>query len=179
MNGQDPSAPPGKRAKAGAGPSASRQVRGSYSEEHNRLADAILLIGKVFHSVMTNPAEREELTLRQIEVIEIVEAHPAINISELADRLRLANSTVSELVQRLVESGHLERMQNPENRREVLVSLNVKGRDFLEQRHKNVLRSLEMMLGKLSGDKSERFGRALQTIAELAGEIMNGVHHVR
>jgi DNA-binding MarR family transcriptional regulator len=46
-----------------------------------------------------------------------------LTLSQLAQELRLEKSTVSRLVQSLVERGWVERTINPDNRREVLLTL--------------------------------------------------------
>jgi DNA-binding MarR family transcriptional regulator len=63
------------------------------------------------------------LTPSQAHAFQVLGQAERLTQSQLAEALHLEKSTVSRLVQSLVERGWVERTSNPDNRREVLLSL--------------------------------------------------------
>jgi DNA-binding MarR family transcriptional regulator len=76
--------------------------------------------------------------------ISIVAAHAlgeldvdgALTQNDLAARLRLQKSTISRLVDQLVDDGLVRRVQNPADRRSVLVELTAKGATRVARLHR-------------------------------------------
>ena len=63
-----------------------------------------------------------ELTMAQAKVMYVVMAAGPLRMSELAARLGIGSSSASELADRLVELGLLQRNEEPDDRRQVVVS---------------------------------------------------------
>ncbi|MBP1934914.1 MarR family winged helix-turn-helix transcriptional regulator [Ammoniphilus resinae] len=76
----------------------------------------------------------------------------SLTIGELAERLFLERSTVSRLVDILVKNDFVNRVSNEDNRREVLVSLNEKGRRSLQQVREQSIQYYQSILGDVSED---------------------------
>lgn len=55
------------------------------------------------------------------------------SVGAIAERLALESSTVTPLVQRLAAAGLVERARNPDNERQVIVSLTAAGREMRER----------------------------------------------
>src|SRR5512145_2651122 len=53
-------------------------------------------------------------------------------ISQLSDHLEITSAAASQLVDKLVQSGLLDRAEDPNDRRAKQVTLSVKGRDLIE-----------------------------------------------
>jgi len=73
----------------------------------------------------------ESLPMAQVELLLALRDLPAIGLGDLASALRLAPSTVSGLVQRLVESGLVNRETDPGDRRATVIELSAAGREQL------------------------------------------------
>jgi DNA-binding MarR family transcriptional regulator len=69
-----------------------------------------------------------DVTLAQCHVLLELEEMGSPNVVELAARLKLDASTLSRTVDGLVKSGLVSRVENPENRRSILLSLTKEGR---------------------------------------------------
>jgi DNA-binding MarR family transcriptional regulator len=63
----------------------------------------------------------------------------ACGISQISDDMSITNAAASQLVDKMVNSGLLERAEDPNDRRAKLVTLSEKGREFvkngIEQRY--------------------------------------------
>ncbi len=104
--------------------------------------------------------ETAGLTTQQHQALLAIIGYPGrdqITIGELADRLQILHHSAVGLVNRLEHQGLVERKQNDEDRREVLVGLTKKGLlvlDSLANMHREELRQLSpqlcVMLEKIS-----------------------------
>ncbi len=104
--------------------------------------------------------ERAGLTLQQHQALLVIIGYPGreqVSIGELAERLQIMHHSAVGLVNRLEEQGFVERKQNQEDRRQVLIGLTGKGVKMLESlasMHRQELRHLGpqlcVMLEKIS-----------------------------
>lgn len=73
------------------------------------------------------------LTYPQYLVLGVLWENDEQTITAIADRLDLEPSTITPLVKRLEEAGHVVRRRNPDDERQVKVSLTPKGRGVRAQ----------------------------------------------
>ncbi|MDP9139892.1 MAG: MarR family transcriptional regulator [Pseudomonadota bacterium] len=73
------------------------------------------------------------ITYPQYLVLSVLWEEDGQTITEIANRLSLEPSTITPLVKRLEQAGFLSRQRNPEDERQVTVSLVKKGRDLQKQ----------------------------------------------
>src|SRR5262245_5856871 len=72
------------------------------------------------------------LTLPQMRVLTIVSRHGPLNLNAVAESLGVHPSNATRTCNRLVEAGLLDRRDNPEDRRNVVLTLTPEGRDLWE-----------------------------------------------
>lgn len=77
------------------------------------------------------------------------------SVTELADQLELEPSTLTPLLKRLETAGFVDRLRNPQDERQVLITLSDKGRE---------LRNLAGCVGANLMEKSGMSGEALQEL---------------
>jgi DNA-binding MarR family transcriptional regulator len=108
------------------------------------------------------------ITMAQAKVLYVVMAAGRIRMSELAARVGIGSSSASELADRLVEMGLLERNHAADDRRQVVVSATADAVALLERFRELNQRQLRELLAELDDDELgiiersfEVFGRAL------------------
>ena len=74
-----------------------------------------------------------DVTMSQAKLLYLVTAQPGIVMSALAAQLGVSLSTVSGLVDRLVEHGHIERREDPADRRQQRVTVTAEGASVVER----------------------------------------------
>jgi len=95
-----------------------------------------------------NAVETAGITLQQHQALLSIIGYPSreqVTIGELAERLQVQHHSAVGLVDRLEEQGLVERRQNEEDRRQVLIGLTKKGVEVLESlasMHREDLRQL-------------------------------------
>jgi DNA-binding MarR family transcriptional regulator len=71
-----------------------------------------------------------ELTSKQVQAVFKMSRICPCTLTEVARILRISKSSASTLVERLVVKGVVERRQDPNNRRKVLITLSTQARKF-------------------------------------------------
>lgn len=87
-------------------------------------------VNQAFFQLMTKAASKHKLTALQLIVLRILQEHPEIQLSELADKLSLGNSTTSGIVDRMVKSELVERERTKTDRRATTLKLSEKGMEL-------------------------------------------------
>ena len=95
-----------------------------------------------------------DISIRQHQTMALVcrltEDKPnGVTLKELAEAMKLAPATVSELVESLVKKNFLQRVQNPEDRRAVQITLTDHGQMLLDECLKAVDSLCEKLLAGL------------------------------
>jgi DNA-binding MarR family transcriptional regulator len=89
----------------------------------------------------------------------------------LARELQIAMSSASEMVDRLVNQGFVQRTLDEENRRQVIISVTEKGEGLVLELRRGIVENYRTLLGKLPEDDQEQLVRALETLAEILGKL--------
>jgi MarR family transcriptional regulator, organic hydroperoxide resistance regulator len=94
---------------------------------------SFLEINKAYNRLVKFDAERLGITPVQLKALFKINNNPNISLGELAEKLRLTNSTVSGVIDRLVHSGLVERVVPPGDRRIISIHLTSAGKKTLDQ----------------------------------------------
>jgi DNA-binding MarR family transcriptional regulator len=89
-----------------------------------------------------------DVTMSQAKLLYLVSLHPGTSMGAIANELGVGPSAVSGLVDRLVSMGQLDRREDPDDRRQQLVTITTDGSASLERMRE--LRS-EVMRRLLTG----------------------------
>jgi MarR family transcriptional regulator, organic hydroperoxide resistance regulator len=92
-----------------------------------------------------------DLTLPQLRTLLILAEEGPLVIGQIAQRLGIGLSTGGHLVDRLVQAGLAERMEDSEDRRRTLARLSTKGEE-LHARLLNRIQHIQMLIQKLDED---------------------------
>ncbi len=94
-----------------------------------------------------------------------------VTMNELATEMRLHGTTMTRMVDALVEKGLAERRQDPEDRRIVRVDLTPAGRESLERMQDSKREFLASAFAELSDSEREAILKALGRLATKAEEM--------
>ncbi|WP_160719232.1 MarR family winged helix-turn-helix transcriptional regulator [Bacillus sp. USDA818B3_A] len=100
---------------------------------NNEILMSFFQINKAYNRLVKSDAERLGITPVQLKALYRINFNPNISLGELAEKLKLTNSTVSGVIDRLVHSGLVERVAAPGDRRSVSIRLTEEGRKRLDQ----------------------------------------------
>ena len=119
-----------------------------------------------------------KLTFNQYQVLTVIGALGSCSVNELAEKLRLAQSTTSQLVDRLVRGGFVNRDTSPEDRRRIVVTLSNTGTRMMERRRESLLRAYEGILSSLDEKDQQMLEDAFNKFAVVAAKL-NQTHPPR
>ena len=92
-------------------------------------------------------------------------------MSSLAGRLGVSLSTLSGVVDRLVEPGFLERHEDPSDRRQVMIALTAEGRSVIERFRELGSRHFRALLETLDGDELAGLARGVSAMVTRAQAV--------
>ena len=111
------------------------------------------------------------VTMAQMRVLMLLVTIGPTHMSELAGALRISLSTLSGLVDRLVESGLVSRHTDDHDRRQVIVSLSADGVQFLDYFQEVGVSHLRELLLRLSPDEVRSVTTTLDLLMSAAHEL--------
>jgi DNA-binding MarR family transcriptional regulator len=91
-----------------------------------------------------------ELTNTQSQAVFKISRISPCTLSDVAKTLRISKSSASTLVERLVVKGVLERKQDPDNRRRVLITVNRQAQKFQKTIEQELVKELENIANNMS-----------------------------
>jgi DNA-binding MarR family transcriptional regulator len=104
------------------------------------------------------------VTMAQAKVLYVVMAAGELRMSELAARLGVGSSSASGLADRLVELGLLRRHDDPDDRRQVMVTTTPEAVALLERFRELNQRQLRELLDRLDAEELEVVGRSVDIL---------------
>ena len=109
------------------------------------------------HTTPEELAKWGDVTIRQIKIMKTVwtlqnENPRGITLKRLAQDLNLSSATMSESVDTLVRKNMLQRQQNPDDRREVLITLSA----YSESLFKEAVCKMDALSAQILADLTEQ-----------------------
>ena len=112
-----------------------------------------------------------ELTAAQAYALLTIEERGPATMNELATEMRLHGTTMTRMVDALVDKGLAERGQDPEDRRIVRVSLTPRGQETVETLRELKRQFLATAFAQLSEDERAAVLKALGRLTSTAEEL--------
>lgn len=112
--------------------------------------------------------ETHGLSFAQISVLMHLRRSNACRISDLGMRLGVSNAAASQLVDRLVQAGLVERLEDAKDRRVKRLRLTPTGEKLVDQAIAVRESWLESVLDRLSDEEQARVTEALRLLTEAA-----------
>lgn len=112
----------------------------------------------------------ESVTLTQFRVLVVLHTHGATRLNTLAHGLGVNASTAMRTVDRLVRSGLVDRHENPDDRREVVIEATTRGHDVVHRVSARRREAIERIVAAMPSDRRREFLNALTTFATAADE---------
>lgn len=112
-----------------------------------------------------------DITMPQAKLLYLIGASGEIHMSEIVTRLGVSLSTVSGLVERIVDHGFATRREDPADRRQVVVGLTPEGTDFIDRFRELNARQLRELLAVLDDTELALLGSALAALDRAAVRV--------
>jgi DNA-binding MarR family transcriptional regulator len=110
------------------------------------------------------------ITNPQFNALLVLDNHPDITMGELCDRLYLACSTATDLIDRMEKNGLLERRRDVDDRRVIRLRPTPKAKEVIDRVIQARRRYVKSILTKLEKKDIETLARSLQQLHSLMTE---------
>lgn len=107
-----------------------------------------------------------DLSVPQFRTLTFLNRHPGASLSDLAEHLGVTRATASATVERLVRRGLVNRADDPQERRRLVLTLTVDGCEHLQQAREAARSSVAGMLAELSDAKLLQIAQGLALLRE-------------
>ena len=131
------------------------------------LTEVVTRLRRVLRASIRSEYPWESLPMAQVELLQRLREEPGLRLNDLAARHRLANNTVSMLVQQLVSAGLVTRSTRPDDRRAVMLELTDGGRQVLTDWQAAHERRLSGALATLPAADQQAISAALPALSRL------------
>jgi DNA-binding MarR family transcriptional regulator len=135
-------------------------------KDAKRLAELAPKIMTAFHDLGRQHPLGEKLSMRQFQALIVLNASETLTVSKLCDKLSLAPSTGTELVNRMIALGFIQKEHQHEDQRHVLLSVAPKGLALMEQRKQALTEMFTNFLVKFPSEDQTCFVNCFERIWE-------------
>ncbi len=104
------------------------------------------------------------LTFHQYVALMIIRELKECSVNVLAEKMKIAQSTTSQLIDRLVKSGLVHRDTYLKDRRKILVKLSKTGKEMLDRRTKALNKSYRKILSVLNEKEQRTFEQGFENL---------------
>jgi DNA-binding MarR family transcriptional regulator len=134
--------------------------------ELDSILEAIVYLYTESRRVTKEVARRAELTGPQLTVLKVLEGVGDLSLSELSERIRAQNSTVTGIIDRMEREGLVTRVRSSEDRRVVHIRLTTKGAKIASDIPVEPMEVFRSALDSLSPSEVRDLLRILTKIAQ-------------
>lgn len=106
------------------------------------------------------------LSLSQLRVLAFLERCPQASLSEVADYFDVSRSSMSAMIERLVQRRFVDRMEDPKERRRVSLTLTTTGTEYLHQVYEVIRSQLADVLTNLSDTQLRQVMEGIALLGE-------------
>ena len=108
------------------------------------------------------------ITTQQAVVLDIVYLAERITVGEIANEMNISSSAVSQLIAKLEKNQFIKREINPQNRREVFITLDEKGMEYFSKQDFVEQQIADKIYSKLSSKEVDELERIVKKLRQIA-----------
>lgn len=123
-------------------------------------------------------AKATGLSMPQFSILMQLHHRGPCGMSGISEGYDITPAATSQLVDKLVQGGLIQRVEDPTDRRAKLLSLTEKGEEFVQRGIEERYRWVEELAGKLSAEERAQVSAALDVMTRAAQGMEEGHIHV-
>lgn len=136
------------------------------------VVEAIVYLYTESRRITKGLASEYGLTGPQLAVVKMLEPVGKLSLSELSDRIRARNSTVTGIIDRMEREGLVERQRSEEDRRVVHIVLTRQGQKLASEIPVEPVQIFRQVLSELSSRDASDLKRILTRLARRVRELV-------
>jgi DNA-binding MarR family transcriptional regulator len=116
-------------------------------------------------------AKSTGLSMPQFSILMQLHHKGPCGMSAIGERFDISAAAASQLVEKLVQAGYLERAEDPADRRAKLLTLSAKGNELIKQGIEERYRWLDDLVLTLSAEDQRKTADALEILTKAAQQL--------
>jgi DNA-binding MarR family transcriptional regulator len=116
-------------------------------------------------------AKATGLSMPQFGILMQLHYRKDCGVSDISERFDITNAAASQLVDKLVQGGLIQREEDPNDRRAKLLNLTEKGKQFIQKGVEERYRWVDQLAAKLTPEERAKVDEALQIMTQAAKEL--------
>jgi DNA-binding MarR family transcriptional regulator len=140
-------------------------------EQIERIAQLYPVIMRVMGRIRSIVHDGMDLTYNQYKMLLTIYDKGNCTLNVLARELRIAMSSASGMVDRLVNQGFVYRTVDEDNRRQVMIYTTEKGEELIRELRRGIVENYRTLLERLPPRDQERLVAAFESLAEILGKL--------
>ena len=116
-------------------------------------------------------AKQNGLSMHQLGLLMQIHYRGNCGISDIGNRFDITNAAASQLVDKLVQNGLIQRAEDPQDRRAKLLTLTEKGKEMIQHSTERSYRWVGDLAQKLSSQEREQVDEALNIMTRAVKEL--------
>ncbi len=140
-------------------------------EKIERIARLYPAIMRVMGRIRSMLHEGMDLSYNQFKTLLAIHDKGNCSLNTLAGDLKIAMSSASEMVEKLVNLGLVGRSVDAESRRRVIIYTTEQGRQLIGDLGDGIVENYRVLLNRLSEKDQERLVDALETLVEILEKL--------
>jgi len=122
-----------------------------------------LFMRRSMHNVLSF-AKEHNLSMSQMGALMNIHRHGMCNVSTIGDELGVTSAAASQMLERLVQQGVIERTEDPNDRRAKQIALTEKGRQMIHDGFRARYAWLGDLAGSFAPDEQDLIQTALRLL---------------
>ena len=119
----------------------------------------------------TRFAKSTGLSMPQFSILMQLHHKGLCGMSEISERFDISNAAASQLVEKLVHAGYLERAEDPSDRRAKLLKLSPSGAKLVDEGINERYRWMDELTKNLSAEERAKVAEALNILIDAARKV--------
>ena len=119
----------------------------------------------------TRFAKSTGLSMPQFSILMQLHHKGLCGMSEISERFDISNAAASQLVEKLVHAGYLERAEDPSDRRAKLLKLSPSGAKLVDEGINERYRWMDELTKNLSAEERAKVAEALNILTDAARKV--------
>lgn len=116
-------------------------------------------------------AKSAGLSMPQFSILMQLHHRGACGMSEISERFDVTAAAASQLAEKLVQAGYIERTEDPHDRRAKLIQITAKGRDLVKAGFDERYRWMDGITSTLTAEEKSKVVEAMTILTEAAKRL--------
>jgi DNA-binding MarR family transcriptional regulator len=116
-------------------------------------------------------AKSSGLSMPQISILMQLHYKGSCGLSQISERFDISAAAASQLADKLVQAGYLERAEDPNDRRAKLLRLSEDGAKLVKRGIEERYRWMERLADSLSAQQQKKISEALEMLTQAAQQL--------